>query len=64
MMFESATPSLAKKAMIVPPGEIEGPSLPTVEGLVCKAANNPTLQKECSHFITRTAQDNLDDEDL
>lgn len=66
VMFERGVPkpTLAKEALINPPGAIEGPISQGVPGLVCTAAREPELQKDCSHFIVRTEADNLRDENI
>ncbi len=66
IMFENVveTPTLAKEDHIIPPGEIEGPGLPTAVGLVCTAACNASLQEGCSNFIARSAEDRLRDENI
>lgn len=57
-------PTLAKETLIDPPGAIEGPPTSGVPGLVCVVSNKPELQKDCSHFITRTVADNQRDENI
>jgi len=53
LMFEGGElPSLAKKAMIDPPGAIEGPP-GEVEGWLCTAARNTSEQEACSAHIPR-----------
>ena len=66
VMFEKGVsqPSLAKETLIDPPGAIEGPPSPGVNGLICTATNKPEVQKDCSHFIIRTATDDLRDESI
>lgn len=63
VMFEkgSSIPTKAKETRIDPPGAIEGPPSPGVPGLVCTVPNDPELQKDCNHFVTRTTEDDLRD---
>lgn len=61
---ESSKPSLAEEALIDPPGVIEGPPSPGVQGLVCMVSTSPKLQEDCSHFVTRTVKDDLRDENI
>lgn len=61
---ETAQPSLAKETLIDPPGAIEGPPSPGVKGLVCTASRKPKAQEDCSHFIMRTIDDDIRDENI
>lgn len=66
IMFDNPqqVPTYAQETLIDPPGAIEGPPSPGVPGLICKAATNPELQKDCSHFIVRTENDNIRDANI
>ena len=66
VMFEKggSKPTKAKEALIDPPGAIEGPPSPGVQGLVCIVSHDPKSQKDCSYFIARTGVDNLRDENI
>lgn len=61
---EKIVPSLAKQGLIDPPGAIEGPPSPGLQGLVCTFPNSPELQKDCSHFVVRTVVDDLRDRNI
>ncbi|MEM3112569.1 MAG: hypothetical protein QXY90_05970 [Candidatus Anstonellales archaeon] len=57
-------PTLAKETLIDPPGAIEGPPSPGVKGLVCTVARDQKAQESCSHFVVRTTDDDLRDENI
>lgn len=61
MHQKGVVPTLAQEARVNPPGEIEGPGIWTVPGLICLAANEPEQQTDCSDFKPRTEQDDVDD---
>lgn len=62
LMFQKGVvPSLAQEAQVSPPGEIEGPGIWTVPGLLCLAAQDAEQQVKCSHHKPRTEQDDEND---
>ena len=61
MFQEGVVPSLAQETQVNPPGEIEGPGIWTVPGLICIAAHDAERQETCSDHKPRTEQDDEND---